>query len=66
MRIFTREWNNNNIESDVRLFQYNYWSRQNSSMNIAILEKRLIHNAGIKDWKPTIHYILDLEACYDR
>ena len=66
MRIYIGGRNNKNIERDDRLSQFNYGYRANYSIKTAILEKRLIYNLAIRDGKPMMHNLSDLEACYDR
>jgi len=65
MRIYIGSRNNEKIELDERLSQFNYGSRSNYSIEMAILEKRLMYNVAVRDGKPIIHNILDLKACYD-
>ena len=66
MRIYIGERNSRNIEDDSRLSKFNYGSRANYSIETAILEKRLMYDAAVRDGKPMIHNISDLKACYDR
>ena len=66
MRIFTGGRNNHNAESNERLSQHNCSSRRNYSIDTAIFEKKLMHNASIRDREPTLHNISDLKAPYSR
>ena len=66
IRIFVGDRNNENTETDERLSQYNYGSQKNYSINIAILEKRLMCNVLIRNRQTSIHNISDLKAYYNR
>ena len=66
MRIYVGGRNNEKIEKDNRLSQFNYGSRANYSIETAILEKRLMYDVAVRDGKPMLHNISDLKACYDR
>ena len=46
--------------------KFNYRLRQHYSIEMAILEKRLIYNLAARDGKEMMHTISDLKACYDR
>jgi len=65
MRIYIGSRNNDKIESDERLFQFNYGTRSNYSIETAILEKRLMYDVAVRDGKPIIHNISDLKAYYN-
>jgi len=58
--------NSENIEKNNNLSKYNFGSRRNYSIDTALLEKRLIYDASIKNEELHIHNMTDLEACYDR
>ena len=66
MRIFLREDVEELIENDDRFSKANYGSRQNYSIESAILEKRLIFDNSMLSGKKTIYTITDLQSCYDR
>ena len=66
MRIYVGGRNNENIEKDNRLLQFNNGSRANYSIETMILEKRLMYNVTVRDGKPMLHNISDLKAFYDR
>jgi len=54
------------IENDNRFSKANYGSRKNYSIESAILEKRLAIDNSLLLEKPTIYYLTDLKAFYDR
>ena len=58
--------NYKNIEQNNKLSKYNFWSWQNYSIDTALLEKRLIYDASIKNKEIYIYNNTDLEAYYDR
>ena len=66
MRIYVGGRNKDLIENNNRLLKFNYGSRTNHSIDIAILEKRLMYDVVIRDGKPMLHNISNLKACYDR
>ena len=66
MRIFVGSRNNENIEKDKRLSQFNYGLRRNYLINTVILEKRLIYDASMRNGKISMHTISYLKAYYDR
>ena len=66
IRIFIGGRNDKNIETDNRLSKYNYESRRNYSIDTVLLEKRLMHNAILRNRKPINHAISNLKACYNR
>jgi hypothetical protein len=66
MRIFIGLRNDTEIEKDTRLSKYNYGSRPGYSIDVALLEKRLMYDASVRNGQPTMHTLSDLKACYDR
>ena len=66
IRIYVGRRNNENIERDDRLLQFNYGSRVNYSIETAILEKRLMYDIAVRDGKPILHNISDLKVYYNR
>jgi len=66
MRIFIGGRTDKLIESDPRMSKFNYGSRSYYSIDNAILEKRLMYDLAIRDGKPMMHNLSDLEACYNR
>ena len=54
------------IESDKRFSKANYGSRKNFSIEIAILEKRLIFSNSILSNKHAIYNLTDLQSYYDQ
>ena len=65
IRIFIRERNDENVAIDKRISKYNRGSRRYYSIDILILEKRLMHNATIRNSQLTIYTTCELKACYD-
>ena len=53
------------IEYDNRFSKANYSSRKNYSIEIAILEQRLIFNSSLLLTKPVIYNLIDLQSCYN-
>ena len=53
------------IENDRRFSKSNYGSRKNFSIEIALLQKRLIFDNSLIEMKPTIYTITDLQSYYD-
>lgn len=53
-------------EKSNRLSCANFGNRKGYDISTAILEKTLIHNITYLNDHPTIHYIDDRQACYDR
>jgi hypothetical protein len=66
MRIFLREDLEELIEDDERFSKSNYGSRQNYSIESALLEKRIIFDNSMLSGNKTIYTITDLQSCYDR
>ena len=66
IRLFVGVRNDDNIEKDNRLSVHSYGSRKHFSIEMALLEKRLLYDISKCNGKQTIHLISDLEACYDQ
>ena len=58
--------NQGKIEKDERLSKCNYGLKKNYSIELAILEKRLIYNHSKIKCKEIAHNLTDLKAYYDR
>ena len=58
--------NQNSIEEDDRLSEFNFGSRQNYSINEALIEKRLIQNSSLIMEEKPVHIVIDLSTCCDR
>ena len=54
------------IEKDSRFSKANYSSQKNYSIEIAILEKRIIFNSSMINMQNTNYAFTDLKACYNR
>ena len=54
------------IENDDRFSMANYGSRQSYSIELAILEKRLILDNSLNLLNHTIYNFTNLKSCYDR
>ena len=54
------------IKKEMRLSTANYGSRKNYSVELAILEKRLIYDSYLLQNTPLIHKITNLQLCYDQ
>ena len=65
MRIFLYSDEEEIIERDPRISKANYSSRKNYSIEIAILEKRLVFDCSMINMEKTIYSFTDLKACYD-
>ena len=61
MRMLTGGRNDGNIETHDRLFKFDYRSLSSYSIEIWILQKRLMHNLVIRNGEHTLHNKLDLE-----
>ena len=66
IRIYIGLRNDKNIQKDKRILHFNFGSRKNYSIQSASLEKRLIYDTSKYNNEPTIHLLLDQEACYNR
>ena len=66
MRIFLNDGDEEKIETDKRFSKANYGSRKNYSIELAILEKRLIFDNSLLINKVNVYAMTDLESCYDR
>jgi len=58
--------NTNTIKIDKQLSKFNYGSRQNYSIEEALLEKKLIYNSTMRLDSVTAHAIIDLKVYYNR
>ena len=62
MRIYMNNRNKYQIENNLRVSKYNYRSRPNYSIKMAILEKQLIYDASSLNLQQITCNITDLEA----
>ena len=53
------------IEKDSQVLKYNYGSRKQYSIKLAILKKRLIYDYSRMTGKATVHNLTNLKSCYD-
>ena len=66
MRLSMKNRNIEKIEQDKRILKSNFGSRPKYSIEIAILQKRLIYDNSKLTNELIIYNMIDLEACYDR
>ena len=65
IKIFISNRNMSQIEVDNQISKYNYRSRKLYSIEIGILEKRLIYDYSRMSGKITVHNLTDLKLYYD-
>jgi len=58
--------NEGEIEDDCRIFKFNFGARKNYSVENENLEKRLLYESNLFTENKMVHYMSDLEACYNR
>ena len=66
MRIYLLAKEEKIIKKDKRFSKANYGSRKNFSIELAILEKRLILDNSLLITEHMIYTLTDLQSCYDR
>ena len=63
MRIYVGGRNDNNVEKDSRLSQFNCGLRRHYSIDAATFQKRLMHSNAVRDGKQMMHNLSDFKAC---
>ena len=58
--------NQNIMEGDNRLSEFNFRSRQNYSINEVLIEKRLIYDSSMIIEEKSVYIVTDLSTYYDR
>ena len=66
MRIFIGYRIDDALEKNKWILKYNFSSRNEYSIDKAILEKRLLYNTSMFTRSNTVYTITNLEAYYDR